>query len=167
LGAEGFNRVLTFITKLLTALVFRVFYVCSIKTHQMKKMIFVVILALGAGIATAQQVTASKVSVNNETTPSFKWDEQVHDFGKIAKGVPVTHEFQFTNNGGGVLLIADVKPSCGCTTPEWTRTPIQSGETGFIKATYNAASPGSFSKTISVTSNTGAPITLTIKGVVE
>lgn len=123
------------------------------------------VLALGAGTATAQQITAS--ANNKELAPSFKWDEQVYDFGKVAKGVPVTHEFQFTNNGNAVLLIADVKPSCGCTTPEWTRTPIQAGETGFIKATYNAAAIGAFNKTITITSNTGAPITLTIKGVVE
>jgi hypothetical protein len=140
-------------------------HVCYIKTHQMKKLLFMLVLALGAGTATAQQVTASAFST--ELAPSFKWDEQVYDFGKVAKGVPVTHEFEFTNNGNAVLLIADVKPSCGCTTPEWTRNPIQAGETGYIKATYNAASPGAFNKTITVTSNTGAPIVLTIKGVVE
>jgi hypothetical protein len=143
----------------------RVDHVCCIKTHQMKKYVFMLVLALGASIATAQQVTASAIA--NELAPSFKWDEQVYDFGKVAKGVPVTHEFEFTNNGNAVLLIADVKPSCGCTTPEWTRTPIQAGETGFIKATYNAAALGAFSKTITVTSNTGAPIVLTIKGEVE
>ena len=43
--------------------------------------------------------------------------------------------------------------SCGCTTPEWPKEPIKPGGTATIKATYNAAAMGVFTKTITVVSN--------------
>jgi len=51
------------------------------------------------------------------------------------------------------MVITNVAASCGCTTPDWTRDPIMPGGEGFVKATYNAASPGAFNKTVTVTSN--------------
>lgn len=123
------------------------------------------VLALGAGMATAQQVTAS--ANTKEAVAAFQWDEQTFDFGSIEKGKPVTHEFEFVNNGNAPLLITNVKPSCGCTTPEWTKEPIPAGGTGYIKATYNAANTGSFSKTITVNANVEGQVVLTIKGVVQ
>lgn len=76
-----------------------------------------------------------------------------HDFGKIKQGVPVTHEFKFVNKGKVPLIITNVAPSCGCTTPEWTKDPIAPGMEGHIKATYNAAAQGTFNKSITVTAN--------------
>jgi len=96
---------------------------------------------------------------------SFQWNELVHDFGKIPKGVPVSTEFKFTNKGKMPITLANVQASCGCTTPEWTKAPVTPNKTGNIKATFNAASPGAFNKTITVTSNVdGGPVMLTIKG---
>jgi len=123
-------------------------------------------LALGASMANAQQVTAS--ANTNEAMAIFSADEQSFDFGKIAKGVPASHEFAFTNTGNAPLLIMSVKASCGCTTPEWTKEPIPAGGMGYIKATYNAATVGVFNKTISVMANVdGNVVVLTIKGEVE
>lgn len=122
--------------------------------------------ALGAGMVAAQPVTAS--ANKEEAVAIFKWDEQTFDFGKIAKGKPVSHEFEFTNNGSAPLIITGVKPSCGCTTPEWTKEPVPAGGTGYIKATYNTSAVGAFNKTITVTSNAGGdPVILTIKGEVK
>jgi hypothetical protein len=128
----------------------------------MKKLILLFMLALGAGMAAAQQVTASVTT--KEAVAVFTWDEQSFDFGKVAKGKPVTHQFEFTNTGNAPLLITGVKASCGCTTPEWTKEPIEPGSTGFIKAIYNAANAGVFTKTVTVTSNAGSAVILTIKG---
>ncbi len=139
--------------------------VCAIKNKQMKKLIFLLVLALGAGMASAQQITAS--SKTTASTASFRWDEQTFDFGKIKTGVPVTHEFEFVNSGNAPLSIMNVKASCGCTTPEWTKDPIPPGGTGYIKAIYNAANIGAFNKTITVTANVEGNVVLTIKGQVE
>ncbi len=95
----------------------------------------------------------------------FKWEETQFDFGKIPQGVPASHEFWFTNTGGDTLFIADVKKTCGCTTPAWTKEPVLPGQRGYVKATYNAAGGGSFQKAVIVTSNTDpSQVSLTLKG---
>lgn len=96
------------------------------------------------------------------------FQEELYDFGKVPEGTVATHEFRFKNTGNQPLMIGNVQASCGCTTPEWTRTPILPGKMGIVKAMYSSAGrPGVFNKTITVTSNTTAPSTvLTIKGTV-
>lgn len=97
------------------------------------------------------------------------FEKSTHDFGTVKEeGGPVSVEFKFTNTGTGPILISDVQPSCGCTTPDWTKTPVAPGKSGIIKAEYNPLNrPGTFAKTLSVTSN-GEPSTLVlnIKGAV-
>ena len=55
--------------------------------------------------------------------------ESLHDFGQIneADGF-VNYEFHFTNKGTTPLVIKDVQASCGCTTPSYTKEPIQPGK---------------------------------------
>ncbi len=98
--------------------------------------------------------------------PSFAWIKTTeHDFGKIAKGTPVETTFEFTNSGKSPLVISDVKSSCGCTTPDYSKQPIAPGQKGFVKATFNAASVGVFNKNITINSNANEKSTvLTIKG---
>lgn len=98
------------------------------------------------------------------TTP-VKWKEEVFDFGEIKKGVPVSHDFSFVNTTKQTVIISTVKPSCGCTATNYTKTPIKPGEKGTITATFNAAAAGPFSKSVTVNLNEGeAPKILTIKG---
>lgn len=92
-------------------------------------------------------------------------ENQTHDFGKIKQGVPVTHEFVFTNKGKVPMIITNASPSCGCTVPSWTKEPIPPGGTGSVKATFNAMSPGAFDKSVSVMANVeNGVIVLHIKG---
>ena len=99
--------------------------------------------------------------------PKVTFTEESFDFTNIAeeKG-PVTHEFTFTNTGGAPLIIQNVKASCGCTTPDWTKDPVLPGKKGVVKATYNPQNrPGEFNKSITVTSNAeNNTVVLTIKG---
>ena len=89
----------------------------------------------------------------------------VYDFGAITKGAPADHTFNFTNPSGESITITKVAASCGCTVTDYTKGSIESGSDGFVKATYNAAKVGVFSKTVSVYhSASEAPIVLTIKG---
>lgn len=107
---------------------------------------------------------ASTTSGVPVSSPAFTWDETTHDFGTIKQGIPVSHEFTFTNSGGSDLIITSVKASCGCTIADYTNTPIHPGEKGTVKATYNAAHAGTFTKTITVISNTEDDLVkLTIK----
>ena len=93
----------------------------------------------------------------------------MHDYGKVKKGGDGNCEFVFTNTGNEPLILSNVKASCGCTVPTWTKEPIMPGKTGTIKVRYNTnTSPQSFTKTITVSSNSiNAPrLTLKIKGTI-
>lgn len=95
--------------------------------------------------------------------------QESFDFGKIIeKEGPVTHVFEFTNSYNKPVKILFVKPSCGCTTPDWSKEEIQPGKTGFVKAQFDPKGrPGFFSKTLTVTSDAETnPIILQIKGTV-
>lgn len=104
-----------------------------------------------------------------QRTASIKFNEESFDFGKIKEADgPVTHVFTFTNTGGVPLIIQNAQPSCGCTTPEWTRQPVMPGTKGIIKATFDPKGrPGTFEKTVTVYSNADrSTITLSFSGVV-
>ena len=125
----------------------------------MKRIIFILMaILLATGLASAQK----KAVISAEET-SF-------DFGTIKEANGnVSHTFQIKNIGDSPLVLTRVIASCGCTTPEWTKEPIEPGTTGDVTITYNPKNrPGPFVKTISVYSNgkTGSFI-LTIRGEVE
>lgn len=133
------------------------------------KKIAAIILGVGVlFIATFTHLKASHEGNGNYfLDAAFTWQETIHDFGKIKRNVPVSYKFTFKNSGDGPLIIATVNASCGCTVAEYSKEPIPAGGEGFVKATYNAANPGTFNKTVTVNANTGAPVLLVIKGIVE
>ena len=99
--------------------------------------------------------------------PSIQFDESNHDFGEILEeNGPVNHKFEFTNLGTAPLIVNNVKASCGCTTPGWTKDPVMPGERGYIEAQYNPLNrPGSFRKSLTIYSNsTSGNTSLYIQG---
>ena len=101
--------------------------------------------------------------------PKISFTEQEHNYGTLQKGGDGNCEFVFTNEGNEPLILSNVKASCGCTVPTWTKEPIMPGQTGSIKVRYNTNNIGAFTKTITVTSNAvNTPrLTLKIRGKVE
>jgi hypothetical protein len=97
-------------------------------------------------------------------------DKPVHDFGTIKEADgKVSTTFVITNNTDAPVVLTNVRASCGCTSPEWTKSPIEPGKTGQVKATYDPKGrPGPFEKTVTVsTSGTPERLTMRIKGTVE
>lgn len=98
----------------------------------------------------------------------IKFNETIHNFGKITKKNPVqTCTFTFTNTGDKPLIINDAMPSCGCTVANFTKQPVAPGETGTVEAKFNAEyqQPAHFKKTITVISNAKtAKVRLYIEG---
>lgn len=87
--------------------------------------------------------------------PVIKFESTDHDFGVIAEGVKAEHIYKFTNEGKADLVISNVKPSCGCTVPDYTKTPVKPGESGEIKVTFDSAGKaGKQQKTVTVNLNT-------------
>ena len=110
-------------------------------------------------------------SYNQQMGPNISFNKETHDFGFIqeSKG-KVSCKFEFINTGNEPLIINTVKASCGCTASEWTKAPVAPGSKGFISATYDPTGrPGTFSKTIHVSSNSidNPHKVLTIKGIVQ
>jgi hypothetical protein len=108
------------------------------------------------------------VGVNAQTKEaqvSFK--NPVHDFGKIKEdGGKVSYKFAFVNTGASPVLITDVRPTCGCTAPDWSKAPIPPGGSGYVTAIFNPVGrPGAFTKYLDVkTNNPSGNKRLTIKG---
>ena len=134
----------------------------------MKKTIITALIAMSAVIASNAQTAPTPVVVDNKNQAEMTFDKEVHDYGVIPQGIPASYTFFFKNTGKEPLIITSASGSCGCTQPDWTREPVKPGGKGFVKATYNAASIGAFTKTVTVLSNGKRnSITLTIKGEVK
>lgn len=125
----------------------------------MKKLIITALVAVATFMssnAIAQKTTnpePTPISQENPNQADISFEKETHDFGNIPQGVPATYTYVFKNTGKEPLIITNAAAGCGCTTPEWTKEPIKPGQKGYVKATYNAASPGPFNKTVTVMSN--------------
>ena len=126
----------------------------------MKKILLMTVMLLSSITLTFAQKAAE-----------IKFDKVTHNFGKFSEKSPVVScTFTFTNVGEQPLVINQAVASCGCTVPEYTKTPIQAGEKGEIKVTYNGTGkfPGHFKKSITVRTNGAVEMTrLYIEGDME
>ncbi len=105
--------------------------------------------------------------LNAQDKAVISFENIVYDFGKIQeKKGPVSYDFMFENTGQLPLIINEVKATCGCTSPEWSRQPVIPGQNGKVQVKYDPRNrPGPFSKTVSVISNAKNRVTtLTVKG---
>ncbi|HEY5370343.1 MAG TPA: DUF1573 domain-containing protein [Hanamia sp.] len=147
------------------------------------KKIFTIIGYIAFSLTVSAQGTSSKVTKKNKSatssstqaqanvnadpvapTESLTLKETEYDFGKIPQGKPVTHDFVFTNTGKTPFALDNVRASCGCTTPEWTKDTVAVGATAVIKIGYNAASEGPFTKPLTIIYNGNQSKQIIIKG---
>ncbi len=98
---------------------------------------------------------------------TFVPDGKVYDFGTIEeRDGKVSHTFTLRNEGQSAVVICDVSAWCGCTTVDYTKKPIQPGQSAKVTVTYNPQSrPGKFSKEVAVITGGGRTYTrLWVKG---
>jgi hypothetical protein len=60
-----------------------------------------------------------------------------HFFGEKKKGETLDYTFEIKNIGKKPLQIYRIQTSCHCSTTEWTKTPIEYGQTAKITIHYN------------------------------
>ena len=137
----------------------------------MKKIISALFLSL-AVISYAQDAkpasSEKKQSDKKAEKPAITWLKGVEiNRPSIEYGADETFTFEFKNTGKTPILVSNVATSCGCTTAEKPNEPVAPGKTGKISVKYDTKRVGPFTKTITVTTNVGEPIVLTIKGTVN
>lgn len=110
-------------------------------------------------VSTAQQSPLTTIALSE---PSF-------DFGEVKSGAIVEHTYEITNTGKNPLIISNVKPGCGCTAPDYTKTPILPGKVGKVTLKFNSSSfNGVVQKFANVYTNTEkTPITLSFTAEVK
>lgn len=97
---------------------------------------------------------AAERDANAGDFPVIAFDKTEHDFGTIADGTPVETIFKYTNTGNSMLVVSNIKSTCGCTVPSnWTKE-VAPGETGEFAVKFNGKGNGQTSKSVTVTTNT-------------
>ena len=90
------------------------------------------------------------------------------NFGELEKDKPATLPVTAINSGDNPLVIIDIKSSCNCTVPVFSKKPILPGDSTVIKITYDASETGYFSKRVFIYSNAhDSPYGITITGTVK
>lgn len=102
---------------------------------------------------------------------TISFNKIMHDYGLLYDHVQQAESmFVFTNIGDKPLIITKVKPSCGCTSSNYTKDSIPPGGQGYITIAFHPKGySGFFTKTIQVFSNSNVNQvqTLTIQGTVK
>ncbi len=129
-------------------------YLTINQNYIMMKRIFLILVLFVSGISLLAQ-------------PVMKLSKTDHDFGTFKEeDGRQRYDFVVMNTGDQPLVIKNIVASCGCTTPEWTKSPIAPSGTGKISAIYDPVNrPGAFNKTLSVYTNSKPElVVLVIKG---
>lgn len=90
--------------------------------------------------------------VSNMPATTVEFMEESHNFGEVPEGDKVSHTFKFKNTGSNPLRVSNVKPSCGCTTPDWSKDDIAPGAEGYVNVEFDSnAKRGVQKKSVTVT----------------
>ena len=91
---------------------------------------------------------------NTNAQGKLEFFKESHDFGEIEEeGGHAEYIFNFVNTGDQSIQITDVKASCGCTTPGWTKEETAPRDSGFVRVRFNPRNrPGRFTKSLRISS---------------
>ena len=113
----------------------------------------------GARIAT-DTAAADSLSKAAAQLGKVEFEESAFDFGQVKEGAQVKHTFVLKNTGDAPIIISKVTASCGCTQPEFSKSPILPGGTSEIHVTFNSEGQvGKQQKIITIQSNASNGLT--------
>ena len=98
------------------------------------------------------------------------FQEASHDFGSVARGAKVEHEFVLSNIYLEDVHITGVRSSCGCTTPRIAKPLLKTYENGAIVAAFNTKSyrgRRTATLTVSIDKPFRAEVQLHVKGYIR
>jgi len=106
----------------------------------------------------------------NLPSPKVSSDGKTFDWGSAMQGEVVVHDFEIRNPDSSPLIIEDVKPACGCTKGEFTKT-IAPGATGKITLRVDTLQfSGRIKKTakvLTIANKVSGEMTLAMEGEVD
>ena len=88
------------------------------------------------------------------SAPMLVVDQTEFDFGTVAQGEAVRHNFVFTNTGDMPLQVEKVRSSCGCTAALVSTGTLQPGDSGELQTRFDSSRfRGEVSKTVYLYTN--------------
>ncbi|MBN8550754.1 MAG: DUF1573 domain-containing protein [Deltaproteobacteria bacterium] len=137
------------------------------RRQQIRQNLSRLILALVAVPCFLARPSAADVSIPK---PQVKIENPVFDFGTVAQGVRVSHNFVIKNTGNSDLMIHRIVPACGCTAASTSGDVIAPGKDGIIKVDLDTSDfSGEKLKLVRVFTNDmeDPSVGITIKGNIE
>lgn len=120
---------------------------------------FAVLVACVCMAATlTAQTKGGDVSRQPKKLATVVTDKAEYNFGRILeKNGKTSRTITLTNKGGKPVAISDVRTSCGCAAPTFTKQAIRPGQTGKVTITYDPYNrAGKFAKDIYILLNDGS-----------
>jgi hypothetical protein len=112
--------------------------------EMIKKLLFSIVVAFASVAGSAQ--------------PKIEFDSRSIDFGTVVEGTICKHRFYYKNTGNQPFIISDVSVTCGCTVPQWSRNPLQSGDTASIYIEFSTHNKlGNVAKGVNLMTNCPDP----------
>lgn len=99
----------------------------------------------------------SQELASNKAVGVFLFEEEVIDYGIVQQNDNGLRTFKFTNRGTAPIVISNIKTTCGCTVPNYSKKAILPGESSMINIKYATNRIGQFSKSITIISNADEP----------
>jgi hypothetical protein len=89
-----------------------------------------------------------------QARPIISLSAQEYNFGTVAQGAKVVHEFEIKNTGAADLVIQRLSPSCGCTATQLTNSVVRPGASEKVRVTFDTSGfLGDKTKTVLIASN--------------
>lgn len=107
-----------------------------------------------------------RVPVNHQQTEVAVSTYSI-DLGNIPSTKPTTTSFQIQNIGNNPFILLGINTSCGCTTTQYTREPINMNEQTTVKITYTPKGTGAFNESLIIRGNISMPLKIRVKGIVD
>lgn len=107
--------------------------------------------------------------LNTEKQPDYHnlFQTRQMDAGTMKMNTEHSFRFSYTNHSDQPILINDIKTTCGCTVPDWDKSPLLPGKTADLVIKFNPNTSGFHAKKIFVYINkSNNPIALLIKAMV-
>ncbi len=95
-----------------------------------------------AGGATPPRDPAAPGAAPATPVARIQFDAPVFDFGRVAAGTVVDHDYAFTNAGPAPLVVTGVYPSCDCTVVGRWSALVEAGHSGSIPVRFDSAGYG-------------------------